>query len=129
MDTEVDADGGQWMTYPELAALRRVSRASAERMVRRHKWRRQDDNRGHVRAYIPAEWCVPPTEDVRRDIRRDGRGDVTAVIAPLQAAIAVLREQLDHANQQADRAETRAEQAENRAILAEFGPRCGAEPG
>lgn len=129
MDSQGEgANGGRWMTYAEIAVLRRISKASAERLVRRHRWRRQADNRGYVRAYVPLDWCnpVPPTSpDVHPDIRRDGVLDITPVIAPLQAAIAALQQQLDHANRQADRAETRTEQAENRAILAESG--CNAE--
>lgn len=112
---EVDADDGRWMTYAEIAEARRMSRASAERVVRRHRWRRQADNQGTVRALVPQTWSDPVPEkpaDNRRDIRADTWPDITAVIAPLQAAIDALREQLA-------RSETRANQAENRANRAE----------
>jgi hypothetical protein len=125
-DGEATADdGGRWMTYPEIAALRRITRASAERLVQRRRWRRQADNRGHVRAYVPGEWCEPPPLAVQPDIRNDIPQDIAPIVAPLQAAIAALQQQLEYATRQADRAETRAEQAENRAILAESG--CNSE--
>jgi hypothetical protein len=118
-------DGGRWMTYAEIATLRRITRASAERLVQRRRWRRQADNRGHVRVYVPGEWCEPPPLAVQPDIRHDVPQDITQIVAPivapLQAAVAALQQQLEHATRQADRAENRAEQAENRALLAESG--------
>ena len=38
----------RWMTFAELAEARRISRASASKLVRRKKWRRQTDNQGSV---------------------------------------------------------------------------------
>ena len=47
------AEVGRWLTYRQIADLRRISKASAERLVRRHKWRRQEDNEGVTRALVP----------------------------------------------------------------------------
>lgn len=93
MDTsQGEADAGRWMNYAEIAALRRISKASAERLVRRRRWRKQVDNRGVARAYIPEEWCTaPPPADTRADVRRDGRG--AAYIPAFEAALTALREQ------------------------------------
>ena len=33
---------GRWLTYRQIADLRGISKASAERLVRRHRWRRQE---------------------------------------------------------------------------------------
>ena len=41
------------MTFAELAAARGISRATAITLVRRHGWRRQRDNQGHVIAQSP----------------------------------------------------------------------------
>lgn len=41
-------DGARWMTFAELAKTLGVSKDSAVTLVRRHGWRRQRDNRGHV---------------------------------------------------------------------------------
>src|ERR1700733_15229490 len=100
MDSQGETADGRWMTYGQIATLRRISKASAERLVRRHRWRRQADNQGFVRVLVPLDWCdpVPPTSpDVLPDIRRDATPDITPVIAPLQAAIAMLQQQLDRA--------------------------------
>jgi hypothetical protein len=45
-----DTDGDRWMTLVELAEARGISKASAARLVRRHRWRRQTDNTRRVRA-------------------------------------------------------------------------------
>ncbi len=41
-----DDDGGAWMTKRELASIRRISVASADRLARRMKWRKQPGNDG-----------------------------------------------------------------------------------
>jgi hypothetical protein len=45
--------GARRMTYAELADVRGISRASAERLVRRRKWLRQAGNDGVVRVIVP----------------------------------------------------------------------------
>ena len=119
-------DDGRWMTFVELAQARGISESSARKLVRRRRWRRQAGNHGVVRILVPAEAL---------DMARDAPGtaltltpgtdlahvpgpvprDKSHAINALEAAIAVLREQLERENSRADRAETRAEQAETRA--------------
>jgi len=115
------ADGGdsaRWMTFAELGAARGISKASAIKLIRRHGWRRQRDNQGHVRALVPLTWAEregdgepdspagsPP------DVSPDA-GVVAGALAALKTAVMTLREQLDAANARAERAETRADRAE-----------------
>jgi hypothetical protein len=48
---------GRWLTYSELAAIRCIDRHSAVKLVTRHRWRRQKDNRGILRIFVPLEWA------------------------------------------------------------------------
>ena len=49
---------GRWLTYSELATIRRIDRHSAVKLVIRHRWRRQRDNRGTLRIFVPLDWAV-----------------------------------------------------------------------
>jgi hypothetical protein len=95
VDTAVDigteAGDGRWMNYAELAAARGIDRTSALKLALRHKWRKQSDNRGTVRVYVPLEWADP------QDKRAAPGADVSTVIGTLEAAIAALRQPFDHA--------------------------------
>jgi hypothetical protein len=116
-DSRADSPAdGRWMSLKELASSRRISVASAARLMRRRHWRRQPGNDGHIRVWVPAGEQAP-----KADVRADDRMDVTAetrpdalpdirsgvmeVIRPLQDAIAVLETQLSEANARAIRAE------------------------
>ena len=44
---------GRWMTYAELADARGIDRQSARKLANRTHWRRQKDNHGVVRVYVP----------------------------------------------------------------------------
>jgi chromosome segregation ATPase len=143
MDTE---DNGRWMTYAELGLVRGISKESALKLALRRKWRKQPDNQGQVRVYVPLDWAgsrdkrAAPGAEARADISMD----VSTVIKPLEAAIAALQEQLaalradqereraswterltglradlERERQRADRAEKRAEEADTRADKAE----------
>ena len=57
-DTTDSGADGQWLTYTELAAIRRIDRHSAVKLVVRHRWRRQKDNHGVLRILVPTEWAV-----------------------------------------------------------------------
>jgi hypothetical protein len=52
-----DEEAVRWLSYSEIAALRHISRTSAERMVRRAKWRRQVDNQGVTKAAVPLTYA------------------------------------------------------------------------
>jgi hypothetical protein len=45
------------MTFAELAEARGIDKRSAVVLVRRHGWRRQRNNEGHVIALVPADWA------------------------------------------------------------------------
>ena len=114
MDPATDGEDGRWMTYAELATIRGIDRQSAARLSWRRHWRRQKDNHGTLRVFVPIEWqdgSGDASRDEPREPSRDVSRDISRVIEPLEAAIALLREQLEGANSRADRAERRADEA------------------
>lgn len=121
MDASLDADeAGQWLTYAELAEIRRIDKQSALKLAIRRKWRRREDNHGRMQVLVPADWAAP--RDRGMDDGMDRGMDLSAVIKPLEAAIDTLREQLGRSEQgreaerfRADRAETRADGERSRA--------------
>jgi hypothetical protein len=118
-DAADDAADGRWMTYAELGQARGISKESALKLALRRKWRKQDDNRGHVRVYVPIEWAE------RRDIGAasgaDARADLSRAINAFGDTIATLREQLERERAQAEAAARRADQADARTAAAEVG--------
>jgi hypothetical protein len=98
------------VTLAELAEFRRITKLSAARLVRRHRWRRQTDNQGRVRVLAP-----PDAIEARPDSPADSPADIFAVIRPLEAAIDTLREQLGRAEQGREAERSRADRAEARA--------------
>jgi hypothetical protein len=124
----MDEDAGRWMTYDEIAEARGTTRRAAVMLVRRHKWRRQKDNEGHIRALVPATWAEP-TETKSSD-NGSGYSDrafevLAATLVALQEAhareLSVLREQYATAQQRAEAAERRADEANARGDRAEAG--------
>jgi hypothetical protein len=108
----------RWVTLRELAELRGISQHSAARLVRRHRWRRQADNQGRVRALVPAEALDRPTDKpgaMPANTPRAGLGLFGELVAALEPVTALLREQIEQANRRADMAEGRAERAEDQA--------------
>jgi hypothetical protein len=79
------------MTYAELAEARRIDRHSAVKLVVRHRWRRQKDNRGVLRIFVPAEWATPRGTDRGTDEGTDKGADVgtdnARAINALEAAV------------------------------------------
>lgn len=119
MDITPDTDEGRWLTYRQIADLRGISKASAERLVRRHRWRRQEDNQGVTRALVPPEWTdVAPARSTAdtSDIRADGAPDVTPAAAAFEAALVAVRETKDS---EISTLRERAEAAERRADAAD----------
>jgi hypothetical protein len=99
--TSEDSADGRWMSYAELAAARGIDRSSAFKLTLRHKWRRQKDNRGTVRVYVPTDWLGPS-----RDMSNPAAGDMSHAISALEGAVSALREQLERAEQGRDAADT-----------------------
>ena len=104
------SDDGQWLTKRELARVRGVALASAERLIRRHQWRRQQDNQGRALVLVPPDFLVPHdsdrtdvTPDDRSDTRPDDRegdrpddrGDISYEINAFERAMMVLTEAKD----------------------------------
>ena len=124
----------RWMSYPELAYVRRIDRHSAIKLASRQHWRRRKNNQGIMQVLVPSEWAVPhwgkaPEPDVASatpatlddtapttpsstpDATPDAT-DFAFVLSTLDAAVSALREQLATADRRADAAEARADRAE-----------------
>jgi hypothetical protein len=115
---------GTWMTYAELAALRRINQASAFKLAFRHRWRRQKNNTGQMTVFVPSAWS-DTSQDNAHDMSRQTeafRGDptdLTRAVSALEAAVSTLRDQLVVASGRADRAEVGREAERARADRAE----------
>ena len=111
-----DTEDGRWLSYTELAAERGISRASAIRMVRRQRWRRQAGNDGEARVFVPID-ALPGDETGGRDTGQTPDmppGDLSA----LEDAVAALRERAEAAERRAEAAEADRRQADARADAA-----------
>jgi hypothetical protein len=136
-----DGGDGTWMTKREIAAVRRISIASADRLIRRHGWRKQPGNDGRVRTYVPSDWATAPEAaptnvpsdissdipsdisrqnerflagptDIRSDVQSDIPSDIFIITKAFEAAIASLTERAQTAEQRADRLQEELRRAE-----------------
>lgn len=126
-------DEGTWLTKAELARVRKISVASADRLIRRQGWRRQPGNDGRVRVFVPTDWATPgprhPTDNQSPDPTDKQPSDptdrladptnISAAITAFDAALATLREHSDRERDRADKAEVKAEAERARADRAE----------
>jgi hypothetical protein len=128
--TADDGSGARWMSFTELAAARGISKASAIKLIRRHHWRRQRDNQGHVLALVPLPWTVgegdeePDREpDDLAESTTDSTGGISNKNSIFEVALSALREAkdgeiatlragLDHAQAQLADAQARGDRAE-----------------
>jgi hypothetical protein len=97
-DSQRDSGDARWMTFKELAQARGISRLSATTLVRRHGWRRQRDNQGHVIALVPLTWASldePDKADDRPHKQPDNQPDSQGYVAAFEAALAAIREAKD----------------------------------
>jgi hypothetical protein len=94
---EPDDQAARWMTFTELATLRGISKLSAVALVRRHSWRRQRDNQGHMTALVPAAWAdTEPTSEPTDQPADQADISLTArSLAVLEDALAAIREAKD----------------------------------
>ena len=107
-DTSGDVSGeGQWLTYAELAKYRGIDRTSAVRLAIRRHWRRQKGNTGReVRVLVPPEALTSDASmAVSGDASEHTSVDISSIVSGFEAALSVLREQLERSDQRADRAE------------------------
>jgi outer membrane murein-binding lipoprotein Lpp len=107
---------GRWLTYEELAKLRGITKASAERLVFRNHWRRQRGNDRTVRVLVPLDSLSGDTSpDESPDISPDTTELLAGALTALEDAVGALRSQLDAANARAERAETERGEERRRA--------------
>jgi hypothetical protein len=95
-----DLNDGRWMTFAELAAARGTSKRAANVLVRRHGWRRQRNNAGHVIALVPRTWQDRQDEgETHSEPHGAAHGDGAQPL--LAQAVAVLESALTEANSRA----------------------------
>jgi hypothetical protein len=115
MDAGVD---GRWMSYAELAKIRRIDKTSALRLALRHGWPRRKSNSGRMQVCVPLEWAEPPERLQGLDINRgtdkdiDKSVDLSMALAAYQDAKIAFSEALKVAEARADRAEAMADRAQ-----------------
>jgi hypothetical protein len=101
-----EAADSRWMSFSELAAMRRIATSSAIKLVKRRGWRCQIDNHGTMRALVPPEWSEPaPGREF------DPGGLVTHAISVLEASVTALRERAEAAEQATRTERERADRA------------------
>jgi hypothetical protein len=130
MDATNRGDGdpmdGVWLTKAQLAAVRRISVASADRLIRRQGWRKHPGNDGRARVLVPADWAATrlpsptdaphanPTDDQPAHPAASAADptDMSRAISAFEAVVSTLSEQLAAAISRADRAEADRRQVE-----------------
>jgi hypothetical protein len=142
------SDDARWMTFAEFALIRGTSKRAAVTLIRRHGWRRQRNNEGHVIALVPLTWATSEQDnkEPHKDAHKEAIGEphngahaagFETALAAIQVAhtheVAALRERVDAAEESriasqalADRivgqladASSRADHAEKRANAAD----------
>lgn len=95
---------GIWMTKAEIAVVRRISVASADRLVRRQGWRKERGNDGRARVLVPLTWAQPRPGNPRDETsgpkdtnptdKAPNPTDVRRTISALETAVNALEQQL-----------------------------------
>jgi hypothetical protein len=108
----MDDPGGdhRWLSYSQLGEARGISRASAIRLCRKHRWHRQVNNQGVVTVAVPVTFTVPDRR-TPGDAAGDGPGDAHRALV---SAVETLKGELARAHARGDAAETRAQRAADR---------------
>jgi hypothetical protein len=128
-----DPADGVWMSKAQLAEVRRTSIAAADRLIRRHGWRKEPGNDGRARVLVPRSWTQSssPSPTARKSpdsavkagnpTDNDHRTEAAfeAAILAWQDRALTAEARVAVADARADRAEGRAEAAEGRADRAE----------
>jgi hypothetical protein len=100
----------RWLSYSQLAETRAISRTSAIRLVRKHRWPRRTNNAGVVTVAVPVAFAVSDRK-APGDAPGDGPNDRPGALTVLAAALEALRTELARAHTRADAAETAAKEA------------------
>src|SRR5689334_17589427 len=111
-DSEPHASDARWMTFADLAAIRGTSKRAAVTLIRRHGWRRQRNNEGHVIALVPLTWTTP--EETHKEPHGTTHSEPLSE-AHNEANAAAFETALAAAIGRAERAEQRADEASGRA--------------
>jgi hypothetical protein len=131
-DSQRDSEDARWMTFKELAEVRGISRLSAATLVRRHSWRRQRDNRGHVIALVPLTWATPESAGKPDDPPDKQPDSSPGYIAAFEVALSAVRQAKDGEiaalRQRADTLRDRVEDLQVQVVqLEEEGARLSAQ--
>jgi len=122
----------RWMSYAELAQVRRTDKTSAIKIASRQRWRRRKNNQGTMQVLVPAKWALPywqgtqpaassETSAVPDESAAPTASSVQHALDGLNAAVIALRERAETADRRADVAEARAEAERLRAEQAQEG--------
>jgi hypothetical protein len=116
---------GRWLSKAELARVRQISSASADRLIRRQGWRKALGNDGRARVLVPLTWAEPrnanPTDKAASnptDTLADPT-DIRRIVSGFETAIAALRDRAEAAEARADRLEQARDAERARADRAE----------
>src|SRR5215469_872863 len=81
---DMSADG-RWLTYDQLAILRRIDKPSAVKLATRNRWTRRKGNAGQMQVCVPILWFE--RAEGRRDRYADKSADKTAIGADMSADV------------------------------------------
>ena len=132
MNGVADIVDGVWMTKAELAALRRISSGSANRLIRRQRWARRRGNDGRTHVLVPKRWAEACAVSERTSAssafelnpETDAEHDqLVATVSGLQAEVARLRAEAEAGQLARRQLETERDQERQGRELAE----CAAE--
>jgi hypothetical protein len=117
IDDEDVAVGGSWMTIATLAQKRRITKASAWRLVTRRGWERLKGNDGAVRVYVPRGQQQPQADapkddpiDSPNDGHTDTAPDMGAIVSAKDETIRAKDEHIGSLKEALTKAEDRADE-------------------
>ena len=128
MNGVADMVDGVWMTKAELAALRRISSGSANRLIRRQRWARRRGNDGRTHVLVPKPWAEACAVTERTSTSRafelnsetgTKHDQLAAMVGGLQAEVARLRAEAEDAQLARRQLETERDQERQGRELAE----------
>lgn len=128
MNRPADMADGLWMTKAELAALRRISSGSANRLIRGQRWARQRGNDGRTRVLVPKPWVEACADSERTSAMRGFKPNpesstehdrLAATLVALQAEVGQLRAEVAAAQLARGQAESARDQERHGREIAE----------
>jgi hypothetical protein len=124
VDMSPEMSDGRWLSYDQLASLRRIDKPSAVKLATRNRWPRRKNNVGQMQVCVPLHWlerargrhdkytATPPND-------ADKSTDMSRVISALESAVTSLTARAEFAEKWVEQAEIEAKEAQARAIRAE----------